>query len=235
VSKHLEEIGVSNERIRVLYPPVDMRLYKPLEKKWARSKLDLPIEAKIVVYIGGLKRTRFPEETMLEIMKELWKEIPEVILLVCTSRDIENLERALEISRKIKAANLSRRILIWARNLTDFEKTMIYNAADLFLLPHFGVKTAIEPPLTVLEAMACGTTVLVPETPSLSEIVADSKNGFVFRVSDYNALLKKLESALTCRKLKARMAYDARHTIDQKASLLTTGAKMIEFFESVIS
>lgn len=235
MSQYLEEIGVNKEKIRVVYPPIDTELYKPLRKEWARSKLGLSKKAKTIVYIGSLKRIRFPEDMVLEVMKKIVKEIPDVTLLVFTSRDSENIKRAAETFRKTKLANLAQTIKIYAKDLTDIEKTTIYNAADVFLFPCFVTKTAIEPPLTVLEAMASGAAVVVPKVSSLSEIITDNRNGFLFVTKDYDALADKLVNILVEPKLRIEVSQNARQTIDEKVSLLIAGATLVELHRSVLS
>jgi glycosyltransferase involved in cell wall biosynthesis len=235
LSQYLEELGVSKEKIRVVYPPIDTELYQPLRKEWARIKLGLPTRARIIMYIGGLKRTRFPEEEMLKVIKKLVKEIPEVMLLVFTPKDSENIKRVPKILRKIKQAHLMQTIKIRAKDLTDTEKTLVYSAADVFLFPCFVTRTAIQPPLTVLEAMASGAVVVAPKIPLLSEIIIDNNNGFLFSNSDYDNLADRLADVLVDTDRKIAVSKRARQTIEQKASLLTTGAKVAEIHRNLLS
>lgn len=229
MSRYLEKIGVDKEKIEVVYPPVNTELYKPLRKDLVRSKLGLPIKAKIIMYIGGLKHTRFPYEIVKDAMKKLVKEIPEVLLLVFTPREAKNMKRLHEIS------GLSKNIRIYAKDLTDTEKSEIYALADVFLFPKFVTRTAIEPPLTVLEAMSSGTPVVVPKIPSLDEVVIDNKSGFFFEQNSSEALAKKLADVLSNTKLRIKVSQYGRHTIKQKASLLVTGAKMVELHQTLLN
>jgi glycosyltransferase involved in cell wall biosynthesis len=52
-------------------------------------------------------------------------------------------------------------------------------AADVVLLP-FALPEAVEPPLTLLEALACGAVVLATPSANRSGIVRDGYNGFVY-------------------------------------------------------
>jgi glycosyltransferase involved in cell wall biosynthesis len=228
LSRYLQETGLDKEKLEVVYPPIDTEFYRPLGKEWARSKLGLSMEDKLVVYIGGLKHTRFPEKIMLEMMTKLVKEIPEAMLLVFTSKDNENIRRAREISMKVKRAGLKQCISIGIQDLTDTEKNIVYNAADVFLFPRFAAKTAIEPPLTVLEAMACAAPVVTPKIPSLSEIIADNENGFLFEPKNHYDLANKLTNVAADTNLRTKVSRHARETIIQKASLPIIGARMIE-------
>jgi len=229
LSKYLERIGVDKEKIRVVYPPIDTELYRPRRKELIRSQLDLPTKAKVILYIGGLKRTRFPNETVLGAMKKLAKEIPEALLLVFTPRSALNIKRILEIS------SLSRNIDMYARDLTDSDKSEIYSLADVFLFPNFAAGTAIEPPLTVLEAMSSGTPVVAPKTPSLEEILTDNKNGFLFEANSSEALANKLTEVLLNTQLRVQVSEQARQTINQKASLLIAGANIIELHRRLLN
>jgi len=233
-ARHLREIGVETNKIMVLYPPIDTEFYKPLNKEWARSRLGLSSKAKIILYIGGLKRVRFPTNIIMEAMRRIVNEFSNAKLLVFTSSDMKNVGQVPEIIRKAKSVKLTENVSIHARDLTDLEKNILYNAADVFLFPSHAAKIAIEPPLTVLEAMASGATVVVPKVSPLNEIVDDTRNGFSFLLNDYDVLADKLANALSEAKARVRISTNARQTIVDKASPLVAGGKLVRLYSDVL-
>jgi glycosyltransferase involved in cell wall biosynthesis len=227
ISHSLEEIGVSKEKMRIVYPPIDTELYRPLRRH--------PSATQRIVYIGSLKRNRFPEDKVLEVIKELVKDMPKATLSVFTSRGRENLMRIPEIRKKAEKANLTSRIKIWAKDLTDHEKTAIYNAADVFLFPSFETyRTAIEPPLTVLEAMSSGLAVVAPKGLSLSELIRDNENGFLCETADSSSLVQKLSRVLFETRSRIAASKEARNTICNRASLRVVGAKMVAIYKNLL-
>jgi len=56
---------------------------------------------------------------------------------------------------------------------------LLYSALDLMIYP-VERQGAIEPPLTVLEAMSCGTAVATLKNSVTERIIADYQDGFLF-------------------------------------------------------
>jgi len=77
--------------------------------------------------------------------------------------------------------------------------------------------------------------VVAPETSSLSEIIVDGKNGFLFGNSDFDDLAKVLANVLSNTGLGGTISQPARQTIEEKASLLITGARIVELYRSLLS
>jgi len=235
VAQYLKKHGVVKEKIAIMYPPVDTELYKPLSKHLVRAKLGLPQEAKIILYIGDLKPTRFSEDKVLRVMEELAKEIPEALLLIFTPKSNLNIERAHEICRKAEILGLPDKVKVYVENLSEKVKTSIYAASDIFFFPESGSRAAVEPPLTALEAMASGGAVFAPKLSALSEIIANNKNGFLFETNDSTILSNKLADLLTDRNLRLKISYNARQTILNKASLVTAGREMISLQKGLLN
>jgi len=74
-------------------------------------------------------------------------------------------------------------VAIEPRDLNEEQKIALYCAADVVLLP-FSASVAVEPPLTLLEAMACQATVAVAPAANRSRIVADRWNGIAYSSPD---------------------------------------------------
>jgi len=234
VAQYLKRQGVIKEKIAIVYPPVDTELYKPLSKHLVRAKLGLPKEAKIILYIGDLRPTRFPDVKVLRVMEELAKEFPEALLLIFTPESNSNIKRAHEIFRKAEILSLADRVKVYVKNLSEKEKRSIYAASDIFFFPESGSRTAVEPPLTALEAMASGVVVFAPKLSALSEIIANDENGFLFETNDSTILSNKLADLLTDRDLRLKIFQNARQTILNKASLATAGKEMIRLQKSLL-
>lgn len=236
VAQYLEGHGISKEKVAIVYPPVDTELYKPLSKYPVRSQLDLPKENKIILYIGNLKPTRFPEDKILRVMEELAKEIPETLFLIFAPKNNLNIERANQIRMKAETLGLVDKVKVRVENLSEKEKTSIYAASDVFFFPESGSRAAVEPPLTVLEAMASGRVVLAPKLSASSELITDRRNGFLFEQKDFNnSLARKFADILTNKELRTSVSRCARQTVEQKLSLLTIGSAMVKHFRALTS
>jgi glycosyltransferase involved in cell wall biosynthesis len=64
-------------------------------------------------------------------------------------------------------------------------------AADAVLLP-FAHPESVEPPLTLLEALACGATIIVTSQANRSAVVRDGHNGYLYQGAQLGAQLCKV-------------------------------------------
>jgi glycosyltransferase involved in cell wall biosynthesis len=81
-------------------------------------------------------------------------------------------------------------VSVHLEDLTEPRKREIYSGADVALYP-FTRPVAVEPPLTVLETMACATVPIVTAPANRSAIVEDGRTGLACR--DREALGTALE------------------------------------------
>jgi len=140
------------------YPPVDVELFKPRDKRIVRRALNLPSDKVIIGYVGNADINR-GFDLVARLATELGGD--EVKFLIAYSR-IGNLTRAVigDVKRALRknALIIRRPVPIWH----------IYNAVDILLLPI--CKTyPTEPPATLIEALASGTPVIGGASPSMQD------------------------------------------------------------------
>jgi len=233
IARYLNMQGVAKEKIAVVYPPTDTEIYKPLSKNLARTELCLRQNAKIVLYIGNLKTSRFPENKVLQMVAELAKQNPEALLLIFAPNTSSNILQAQNILKKARFLGLTDKVQVYTKNLSEKEKVALYAASDVFFFPGDS-RVAVEPPLTALEAMACGRTVLAPRLSALAEIITNNVNGLLFETNDPATLSNKLTNLLNDENLRHKIFKNARYTILNKASLGTSGRALFEIHEDLL-
>ena len=233
---HLEEnYGIDKLKIQTVYPPIDTAVYKPLDKSQSRRKLGLKRSAKLLLYLGNLRKPRIPEDMILRLMRKLVRRNPKVELLVFSPKNQENVKRRTEILAKASASNLRQNIKISVRNLSELEKSIAYSASDMFLFPMPNSREAIEPPITVLEAMSCGLPVISSNVASVSEIITDEADGLITPFVDENLsiLEEQISSLLEDNKAKMKLSCSARRTVIEKMALHNSCKKLIDIFISL--
>jgi glycosyltransferase involved in cell wall biosynthesis len=237
VAQFLENHGIKREKVAIVYPPIDTEFYKHSSKNLAREKLGLPLQSPIILYMGNLRSARFPEDKVLHLIEELISEIPQTILLIFAPESNLNINRAYEIRKKAEILKLNSSIRIYVKNLSEEFKASVYAASDIFFFPEAGPRTAVEPPLTALEAMASGSVVFAPKLSALSEMITNNENGFLFRqnYADNYVLSNQLIQLLTDEQLRYKICQNARQTILNKASLTTVGREMLRLQRSLLA
>ena len=102
-----------------------------------------------------------------------------------------------------------------------------YRHADILLLP-----TRLEGlPLTVLEAMACGTPVIASSVASLPEVVEDGVTGRLCPAGDVEAFAKAVRDLAGNPDLHFEMARNARAITVDRFDIARMGRKYLDLFE----
>jgi teichuronic acid biosynthesis glycosyltransferase TuaC len=163
-------LGVHPERTRVVLNGVDLSRFRPAERASSRQSLGLPTNKKIIISVGRLTEGKGHDE-LVQMMPGLSKtQDVELYIIggVNPESDFSSVIRSLISKLALKNVHLVDR--------ADYEMLPAwYNAADLFCLA-----TKREGcPNVVLEALACGTPVVVTNVGAVGELIQDGVNGFL--------------------------------------------------------
>jgi len=162
------------ERIEVLPPGVDHRLFSPGERAAARSRLGHP-GRRVLLFVGRIQPLKG-----LDVAVQALAEIDDAVLWAVGGPSGADGPGELERVRALAAdLGVSDRLLILPprphHELVDY-----YRAADVCLVPSrtesFG--------LVALEAAACGTPVVAASVGGLRSIVSDGETGLLVRGRD---------------------------------------------------
>lgn len=183
----LRSHGVAAAKIAVLPTAVDTTIYAPGDRNEARAILGLEPADRVVFYIGKLSAQRFPVAFVRAALEAASAQLGTPIRVFVfgagaaldgskytedyTLRNSNAVAQALQGMPNIEVA-------VACANLTVEEKVRWFRAADAVLLP-FAAAESVEPPLTLLEAMACGAIPLATPVANRSALIASGRNGFV--------------------------------------------------------
>ena len=122
-----------------------------------------------------------------------------------------------------------------ARNLSEIEKRITYSASDIFLFPPLRSGEAVEPPITVLEAMSCGLPVVSNNVTSITEVVTDEVDGLIipFGTGNPTILEEQISSLLEDNHLRMEFSYNARRNVIEKFSLHNSCKRFMGVFSSL--
>jgi glycosyltransferase involved in cell wall biosynthesis len=90
-------------------------------------------------------------------------------------------------------------------------------------------------PLSILEAMAHGKTVLASRIGGIPELVRDGLTGLLFASKDVHDLSSKIRLLLADRDLRGRLGAEARKVVEAEYSLQTHGAALLALYQSVVN
>ncbi len=177
----LRDLGIKS-RIEIVRPGVDEEFLQPIKRGSDSEKMT----EHLIVYAGSAMPLRGAKDLVIAL-KNLkncnWK----LILLLrpdCgTEKDIQEI---LRISRDDK------RIVVSQKNLSIREMANQYRSSEVAVFPFRFICS--EMPVAPLEAISCGSKVVVPSLDGLADL--ESYGAFCYSHGDVSSLSKSIETSL---------------------------------------
>ena len=150
---------VPRDKIEIQTMGIDFNRFKPLDKKEARKRLNLPVDKKIILNVGELTGLRKRADVNIKAYQALKNDYD--VELVCVGNSPLDPLYSQAKSAGARVMGL----------VADEEMPLYYNAADVYATfpnPLWLTKTGL---IAVAEALACNTPVVVsaPYDPILPE------------------------------------------------------------------
>lgn len=159
-------------RVRVVPPGVDLDLFRPGDQGAARAALGLPLDARVVLFVGRIQPLKAPD-VLLKATRELLDRHPdwadELVIAVVGGPSGTGLARPRQLEEL--AADLG--ITASTRFVPPVDRHTLaawYRAADLVTVPSYSESFG----LVAVEAQACGTPVIAAEVGGLPFAVGDA-------------------------------------------------------------
>lgn len=209
VKDHLQDLGVREGKIEVIYNGVDEHMFVPvtLEEK-NKIRKELGLVGKQIIGINARVNAGKGYETLVSAFKQITTEFPDTYLI---SVGGGNLYIQKKIDYLVNRLGLSERIRFlgeWDRDKTpDF-----YKAIDIFTLP----SETEGLPLTVIEAMLSGLPVIGTTVGGIPEEVVDGKTGFLIPPKNPDRLAEATIKLLGNRILSQKMGEEGSKVALQK-------------------
>ena len=194
--------GADPARISIIPCGVDVDLFRPLPRDQARALLNLPADAKIILFVGRLEPIK-GVDILLDALSHLNCDgCPGLALIVGGDLDGTEAARLMAIRDRLGLANSVRFVGAQEqRNLPYF-----YAAADVCVVPSFYESFG----MVAIEAMACGLPVIASRAGGLQFTVQDGQSGLLVPPGDSVALAAALQQLLTDGDLRSRMGAQGR-------------------------
>jgi starch synthase len=211
-------------KIAKIFNPIDVAHWHTGDRHLARTSLDIPLDAQVVVYHGRIEIYR----KGLDILMDAWQQICDQrpgrdlrLLLVGTGADAEKLTAL--IAHKQLAG------VIW-KNEYIRDRTAIHlylSAADIYTLPsrHEGF------PVAPIEAMSCGLPVVATDAPGIPDILLNQElsGGLIVPREDSTALAQAIGAILDNQTWGYELGKKARDRAEKAFSLEAIGQQLREF------
>lgn len=163
---------VPEKKVHVVYPGIDTNVFHPIPKRSARTYIGATQSHKIVLFVGRVEPLK-GIDTLLYAMKMLKKKNPKqtVCLWIVggdTAEPSSSWPRTLKELTKLKGTlGIPEGSVQFVGRKAQSELPYFYNAADVVVMPShyesFG--------MSALEAMGCGTPVIVTNVAGITSRV----------------------------------------------------------------
>jgi len=182
-------LGAPDDRTLVVGNGVDLRNFSPIGQGEARLQLGLPIDARVLVTVGGLvERKGF--HRVIDCMPELLTRFPNLHYIVVGGPSPEG-DWSGRLREQADRLGVQRHVhFLGPRKPKELHVPL--SAADAFVLASSNEGWAN----VLLEAMACGLPVVATRVGGNAEVVARDDLGIVVPFGDSQALLSAIEQAL---------------------------------------
>ncbi|MDD2889370.1 MAG: glycosyltransferase family 4 protein [bacterium] len=187
----IREFNINELKISVISCGVDTNLFSAtLNKKGLRKELNLPESKKIILFVGEVSYNKG-----VDIIYECAKVLKDYLFILIG--DIKH-----------RTNPLPNYILSGAKPNSELYKW--FNACDLFFLPSRSEGT----PVSILEAMSCGLTVLASNVGGIPDIIEEGKTGWpIDNLDEKDKIINKLRTIIEDTKMLESVGKKGRENI----------------------
>jgi glycosyltransferase involved in cell wall biosynthesis len=226
----LKNLG-GRKMIQVIPPPVDTFTYRPMIDK-------LPFEIGsdfALLYIGPLDFERFPLNHMINLISNLTHSLDIKLIVALAPRYRDDWQRIQLLRKMAIKRHVERNVELLYRRLSYREKIRLYSNVDAVIFPFLkSYKGAVDPPMTLLEAMACGGLAIATDAGSFPWVIKDGHNGFICpnctQLSDFVKRALKMSEAN-----KSLIRNRATKTIREYFSSSIVRNQILSFYDKVMA
>ena len=207
VSTHIERedigglYGTNGAPIEVIPPGVDLTLFKPVDAGLARRDLGLP-DKRTILYVGRIEPLKGLDILLRSVALLQGAADTHLLIVGGNAEEDAELERLKTLALSLNISD----IVTFAGSVDQEELPAFYSAADVFALPSWYESFG----LVALEAMSCGTPVVVSRVGGLKTFVEHGKTGYLVPWRCPEAFARSLETLLENPLLRRAMGIAAR-------------------------
>lgn len=218
VKKQLVDLGLKENKVKVIYNGIDTNRFKPL--KILDSKYQIPD----TITIGSVGRlnTEKGMDYLIKAFKIILEKYSNTQLQIAgkgsEENNLKNLVKDLNIANNVKFLGY----------VTDEKMSEFYSNINIFALTptrreSFGIAAA--------EAGACEIPSVVTNISGLTEVIENNKTGLVVESKNIKAISEALIKLIGNKELREKFGNNARKRVLEKF----TEERMIKEFEKVFT
>jgi len=212
----IDRWGVASNKVEPLLNGVDTIQFKPHQRNEVRTKLRLPLDIPLVVYLGMLNRNQ-GIDTLLSTIVQLKSKGSPIRFLIMGFPEEEYRNKAIELGID--------RMIIFTGKIDYTKATFYLSAGDLAVSPKCSL---IESNSKLLNYMSCGLPTVAFDTPGNRELLGDA--GIYANYDDSSDLASKLAGLMSNKDERDRLSRLVRERAEQQHSWDIRGKALDEIY-----
>lgn len=212
---------------KVAYLPnvVDLMSYRDLpERGHFRAKVGMDNQVKAILFLGRIHPVK-NIETLLAAFSKVKRTVECPVKLVIAGPDEGHLHTLKSLANQLEVEN----DVVFPGPLYEREKLEAYVDADVFVLPSYYESFGN----VALEALACGTPVIVTNTCGVSEWISKDL-GYVVECNE-EGLFGALSEILQNEQLSKKLGSNGKKLVEQEFGLDKSILRLEKLYEDVVS
>ncbi len=233
IKKELMGIGCPSNQITTVHHGVDIRKFKPTNRKQYSGRLGV-LRNKRVVFHPARMGIAKGCDISVKAMRLVLNKFPDAMLVLAGTKNIIDWELTQQkdiayIVDLINDLGIKDNVFIEMFSLDEMVK--LYALSEVCLYP----STVGEPfGLTMLEALASAKPMIVTNSGGMPEIIQDGINGYIIPVKDYEALATNIITLLGDESLRERIGTTGRKITELRFTKEIMLANNIRIYRQVL-
>lgn len=219
----MDDWGLPESRIHLMYPGVDGRWFVPMESNEAERRRLGWTGRRVVLTVGRLD-ARKGHDQMIRALQRIRMSVPDVLYAI-----IGDGERREFLEALVEREGLMHHVSF----LGEVEESTLlscYQQCDLFVLPNRQVGNDIEGfGIVLVEAQACGKAVVAGDSGGTAETLWEPHTGRIVSCEDVHQLSSVVVELLTDPELRYRMGTAARDWVMTHFDLSVSRVPVVHF------
>jgi D-inositol-3-phosphate glycosyltransferase len=183
--------GASPAKIHIIPCGVNLDLFRPIDKGFARCRLGLN-GGSIILFVGRMIPLKGIDRLLMAIACLKGMERPKLVVVGGDEQCRVELERLRSLSQRLMISDS-----VDFLGFVDHEKLpFFYNAADLCVVPSYYESFG----LVALESLACGTPVVATKVGGIQSVIQQGETGYVVSDNAPHRLADKIGLLLSAPK-----------------------------------
>ena len=200
--------------------PINVNIFKPLDKSVSKYIYNLPIDKKLVLF-GAMNATTDPRKGFNELLESLEK------------LNENNVELVIFGSSKPKEkSQISTRFKIHyiGKLSDDISLNVLYNAVDVMVVPSLQENLSN----AIMESLSCGVPVVAFDIGGNKDMITHMKNGYLATPFDTQDLKNGINFILNHKNYNS-ISNNARNKVLKDFDSKIVSTRYIELYKSILN